>query len=85
MNLEKLTKVYESFRNTNSEHREVLQEKNRHNNDSDVYALLDKQARMLDELERAKYEILLFAIDQYKERTIDIYDRWSETDEEATD
>jgi hypothetical protein len=88
MTIDQLRQAQEEFTTTRVNRAGIFKARGRYDKDSGLYASLSAQERILNELERAKFNYLMLSIDEFKANMIDefqararkVYDRWGDQD-----
>ena len=76
MSLDKVNEAYETFKDTHRARRKAEEEKNKYVPGRAQRALMEQQVKILDDLERARFEYLKLVLDEFWNDMKEIYDRW---------
>ena len=76
MMVAKISRAYETFKDTHRARREAEEEKKQYVPDCAQRALMERQVKILDDLERAQFEYLKLVLDEFWNDMKEIYDRW---------
>ena len=82
MMMAKINKAYETFKDTHRARRAAEEEKNKYASGCAQRALMERQVKIFDDLERAQFEYLKLVLDEFWNYMKEIYDRWGGNAEE---
>ena len=78
MLIDEVSKAYEAFRVAHRSRRQAGEEKYSYIECSPQRVALERQEKIFDDLERAKFEYMKLVLDEFWKEFKEVYDRWSE-------